>query len=112
NQLTLRAPAARYAVRLACALTAGMVLTVALPRLVHGGWVLLTTALIMRANYSVTRRRRRDRLIGTLGGCVLALGLIDYAPPPLMLAAIPVAIGVSHAYAAIDYRITALSASV
>ena len=50
-QLTLRAPAARFAIRLACALVAGMVLTLAFPRVVHGGWALLTTGLIMRANF-------------------------------------------------------------
>ncbi len=111
-QLNLTAPAFRYAIRLSCALTVGMGLTLALPGVVHGGWVLLTAALIMRANYGVTRRRRHARLIGTLVGCVLATALINLAPAPLLLAVIVISIGLSHAYAAIDYRITSLFASV
>lgn len=111
-QFSLEAPAMRYAIRLALAMTVGLLLTVAFPRFAHASWILLTTALIMRANYSVTRRRRGDRVIGTLIGCVLAAGLLAFVPTAYLLVLVAVAVGVAHAFGAVNYRVTAVSASV
>ena len=66
----------------------------------------------MRANFSITRRRRWDRIAGTLIGCALAVALIALAPPAVLLAIIVLAIGLSHAYAGVRYRITAIGASI
>ena len=112
RQFDMKAPALRYAIRLALAMTAGLALTLAFPRFGHANWVLLTIALIMRANYSVTSQRRWDRVNGTLVGCAVAVGLLLFFPPPVLLAAIVVAVSVSHAYAGVKYRITAIAASV
>ncbi|MBS0471650.1 MAG: FUSC family protein [Proteobacteria bacterium] len=105
-------PAFRYAIRLSLALCAGFGLSVAFPDFAHPGWILLTTALIMRANYSVTRRRRWDRIVGTLFGCVLAAGLQAFVPTGYLLALVALSTGVSHAFGAVNYRVTAASASV
>ncbi|HEX3755235.1 MAG TPA: FUSC family membrane protein [Rhizomicrobium sp.] len=112
RQVRDRSPALRYAVRLALAMTAGLALTMAFPRFAHANWVLLTIALIMRANYSVTSRRRWDRVTGTLIGCALAVGLILLLPAPGLLFALILALGTSHAYATVKYRITAIGASI
>jgi uncharacterized membrane protein YccC len=112
RQLTLASPALRYGVRLALALTAGLCLTLIFPRFAHANWVLLTIALIMRASYSVTRRRRWDRITGTLIGCALAVAFITFAPAPALLLLIILAIGTSHAYGGVAYRVTAVGASV
>ncbi|MEJ1969532.1 MAG: FUSC family membrane protein [Rhizomicrobium sp.] len=111
-QIGFGVPAFRYAVRLALAMTAGLALTVAFPKFAHASWILLTTALIMRANYSVTRQRRWDRIVGTLVGCVLAAALQDFVPVGYLLAFVALATGVSHAFGAVNYRVTAASASV
>jgi uncharacterized membrane protein YccC len=111
-QLRLGAPAFRYAIRLSLAMTAGLLLTMALPRFAHANWVLLTIALIMRANYSVTRRRRWDRVTGTLIGCALAVAFINILPAPILLLTIVLAVGISHAYGVVQYRITAIAASI
>ena len=112
RQLSPEAPAMRYAIRLALAMSAGLGITMAFPHFAHANWVLLTIALIMRANYSVTGRRRWDRVTGTLIGCAMAAGLIFLFPDAALLAAIVVAVGVSHAYVTVRYRITAIAASV
>jgi uncharacterized membrane protein YccC len=112
SQFTLRSPTMRYAIRLSLAMIAGYLLTVFFPNYVHGGWVLLTIALIMRANYSITRQRRNDRVIGTLLGCIVAAALIRFLPGEWPLIGIVAAVGVSHAFGAVNYRITALGASV
>ena len=112
HQLRWRAPALRYAIRLSLAMTTGLTLTLLFPRFAHANWVLLTIALIMRANYSVTRQRRWDRVTGTLIGCALAVTFINTLPPPALLLFIVLAVGTSHAYGQVAYRITAIGASV
>jgi uncharacterized membrane protein YccC len=111
-QIGFGVPAFRYAIRLTLALTAGLALTVFFPKFAHVSWILLTTALIMRANYSVTRQRRWDRIIGTLAGCVLAAALQAFVPIGYLLAFVAIATGISHAFGAVNYRVTAASASV
>src|SRR6202012_3595629 len=71
RQFDCKAPALRYAIRLTLAMLTGLGLTLAFPRFAHANWILLTIALIMRANYSITSRRRWDRVTGTLIGCGL-----------------------------------------
>jgi uncharacterized membrane protein YccC len=112
NQFRWHAPALRYAIRLSLAMTAGLGLTVIFPRFAHANWVLLTIALIMRANYSVTRQRRWDRVTGTLIGCALAVTFINILPAPVLLLFIVLAVGTSHAYGLVAYRITAVGASI
>jgi uncharacterized membrane protein YccC len=111
-QFKFSSPTMRYALRLTLAMTAGYAITLLFPSYVHGGWILLTTGLIMRANYSITRQRRNDRVLGTLLGCIVAAALIWLLPGAWPLAAIIVTVGVSHAFGTVNYRITALAASV
>lgn len=112
RQLRWQSPALRYGIRLSLAMTAGLALTMAFPRFAHANWVLLTIALIMRANYSVTRQRRWDRVTGTLIGCALAVAFIDTMPQAVLLLVMVMAVGASHAYGLVAYRITAIGASV
>jgi uncharacterized membrane protein YccC len=112
NQFRWRSPALRYAIRLALAMTCGLGLTLLFHRFGHANWVLLTIALIMRANYSVTRQRRWDRVTGTLIGCALAVTFINTLPASVLLLFIVLAVGTSHAYGQVAYRITAIGASV
>jgi uncharacterized membrane protein YccC len=112
DQFRWRAPALRYAIRLSLAMTTGLALTLIFPRFAHANWVLLTIALIMRANYSVTRRRRWDRVTGTLIGCALAVTFINTLPAPALLLLIVLAVGTSHAYGMVAYRVTAVGASI
>ena len=93
-------------------MTTGLALTLIFPRFAHANWVLLTIALIMRANYSVTRQRRWDRITGTLIGCALAVLFINTMPAPVLLVLIVLAVGTSHAYGLVAYRITAIGASI
>lgn len=111
-QLTLASPVARYAIRLTLAMVAGFVLTLVFPAYIHGGWVLLTTALIMRANYSVTRRRRDDRVLGNLAGCLVTMLLVRFLPQDALAGIVVLAIATSHAFGTVDYRVTAFAACV
>jgi uncharacterized membrane protein YccC len=111
-QMRLASPVARYAIRLTLAMVAGFVLTLVFPGYIHGGWVLLTTALIMRANYSITRRRRDDRVVGNLLGCFAVMLLVRFLPPDALAAVVVAAIATSHAFGAVNYRVTAFAACI
>jgi uncharacterized membrane protein YccC len=112
RQFHWKSQALRYAIRLSLAMTAGFALTLIFPRFAHANWVLLTIALIMRANYSVTRQRRWDRVTGTLIGCAVAVFFINTLPAPVLLLFIVLAVGTSHAYGLVAYRVTAIGASI
>lgn len=111
-QFTLSSPIMRYAIRLTLAMVCGYGVTLALPGFVHGGWILLTTALIMRTSYSVTKQRRNDRVLGTMVGCVVAALLIHVLPRDWLFLPVIITVGSAHAFGASNYRITALSASI
>jgi uncharacterized membrane protein YccC len=112
RQFRYRSPALRYGIRLSLAMVTGYALTLVFPAIGHGNWVLLTIALVMRANYSVTRQRRWDRITGTLLGCAIAVLLVNTMPPPVLLVCMALAVGTSHAYGGVAYRITAMGASI
>ena len=111
-QLNYASPIFRYALRLSLAMTTGYLLTLIFPQYIHGGWVMLTTALIMRANYSTTRRRRDDRVLGNLAGCIVTMLLVRFLPGDALSACVVIAIGVSHSFGAVNYRVTAFAACI
>jgi uncharacterized membrane protein YccC len=66
----------------------------------------------MRANYSATRQRQKDRLIGNLIGCVLAALALHLLSDPALLALYFASIALAHAYAPVRYLITSVAACV
>ena len=112
NQLNFASPVMRYAIRMTLAMICGYLLTLTLPGMLHGGWVLLTTALIMRASYSITKQRRNDRIVGTAVGCLAAALLVQFLPRDWLFLPMILTVGTAHAFAMVDFRITALCASI
>jgi uncharacterized membrane protein YccC len=112
SQFSLSSPVMRYTIRLTGAMSCGYCLTLMLPGIMHGGWVLLTTMLIMRASYAVTKQRRNDRIIGTALGCVVAAVLVHYVPSQLLFVPVIFTVGGAHAFANVNFRVTALCASI
>jgi uncharacterized membrane protein YccC len=110
--LTLASPVFRYSLRLALAMMGGSVIAQFLGDSGHGNWVLLTIAVVMRANYGLTRQRRDDRVVGTLIGCVIAAGAVAWLPAGALLAAQGLALAVTHSFVRLNYRLAAVGASV
>ena len=63
----------RHAIRVSFATTIGFIISAFLP-FGHGYWILLTIIVILKPAYSITKRRNRDRLLGTLAG--VGIGVI------------------------------------
>lgn len=112
--LRLSSPIFRHAVRLALALACGLLLSrVLFSYQAHDYWVLLTIAVILRPNYGVTRQRLKDRLFGTLVGCLLTAGLLSlHLGLAAELATMFLALAVARAFVTTNYRFTAMAASV
>ena len=111
-QLTPASPVFRFAVRLAMAMMSGAFAAAALGGPNHGNWILLTIAVILRANYGLTRQRRDDRVIGTLIGCVMAAVAATALPNSALVVVLGLSLGLTHAYVRLNYRLASIGASV
>jgi uncharacterized membrane protein YccC len=113
KELRFTSPVFRFSVRLTLAMAVGFGLSQFLPYSTHSYWILLTVAVILRANYSVTKQRRNDRILGTLLGCLFIALLLHFRPGyALEVVVMFFALGVAHAFATIKYRYTAAAACV
>ena len=109
---TFASPVLRYSVRLALAMMAAAIVAQFLGDASHGNWVLLTIAVVMRANYGLTKQRRDDRVVGTLIGCVIAAGVVAWAPLGALVAVQGLSAAVTHSFVRLNYRLTSVGASV
>lgn len=89
SNLRLDSPYFRYAVRvtLAAAVAMGLIAQWSTPQVssAHSYWVLLTIIIIMKPGFALTRQRNGWRLMGTLIGCMLALGVLRITDHPSAL---------------------------
>ncbi|GHA60685.1 membrane protein [Photobacterium aphoticum] len=69
----------RHALRMAIALTVGYGCILALD-LERGFWILLTILFVCQPNYSATRQRLKQRVIGTLAGLLIGMPLLYLFP--------------------------------
>ena len=111
-EFDLGSPVFRFAVRLSMAMMAGAFTAGALGGPDHGNWILLTIAVILRANYGLTRQRRNDRVIGTLIGCVVAVAAADVLPAWALIVALGLSLATTHAFVRLNYRLGSIGASV
>ncbi len=113
DQLHRGSPICRYALRSMLAMGSGYLLSNVLPYAAHSQWILLTLAVIMRPNFSLTKQRRTDRVVGNAVGCALTACLLHFSPGPgLLFAASFVSLAIAHTFAPIKYRYTAAAACV
>jgi len=88
SNLRLDSPHFRYAIRVMLAAAVAMTLTgrwLTPEYSAHNYWVMLTIIIIMKPGFALTRQRNVWRLMGTLIGCALALGLFTLTTQPGVL---------------------------
>ncbi|ALK96967.1 membrane protein [Massilia sp. WF1] len=113
SNLRWTSPTFRYALRVAMAISVGLMSAAWLPYKTHGYWTALTIAVVLKPSFSITRQRRADRLIGTLIGCLLTAVLLHFVHAPAILFVflfIATAAGPTFLY--VKYRYTAIAASM
>jgi uncharacterized membrane protein YccC len=113
SNLRWSSPTFRFALRVAMAISAGLLLSEWLPYQSHGYWAALTIAVILKPSFSMTRQRRADRLVGTLIGCVLTAIILRFVhAPAILFGFLFVATAAGPTFLYIKYRYTAIAASM
>lgn len=79
DQLSWNNPRLRHAIRLSLCFLIGFSISELL-QLRKGEWVILTTLFVLQPNYSETRRRLFQRILGTLSGVVGGVLLVQLLP--------------------------------
>jgi uncharacterized membrane protein YccC len=106
-------PIFRFALRVAMAISVGLVSSRWLPYTSHGYWTALTIAVILKPSFALTAQRRADRLIGTLIGCMLTAVILHFVhAPALLIGVLFIATAAAPTFLSIKYRYTAVAASV
>ena len=111
--LNWQSPTFRFALRIAMAISTGLLLAEHLPYASHGYWIVLTIAIVLKPTFSMTKQRRADRLIGTLIGCTLTAVIVHFVrAPAALLAFLFLATVAASAFVYVKYRFTAIAASM
>lgn len=84
SNLTMASPGFRHAVRVTITVAVGFLLGRVL-LLTNSYWLVMTSVIILKPGYSLTRQRNTERIIGTLIGCTAALALIFGIHQPRIL---------------------------
>ncbi|VXB76493.1 AraE family aromatic acid exporter [Burkholderia sp. 8Y] len=84
SNLTMASPSFRHALRVTIAVGVGFWLGRLLP-LTNAYWIVMTTVIILKPGYSLTKQRNTQRIIGTAIGCAVTIALILLVKDPRVL---------------------------
>ncbi|GJH08789.1 FUSC family protein [Caballeronia novacaledonica] len=84
SNLTMSSPSFRHALRVTIAVGIGFWLGRLLP-LTNAYWIVMTTVIILKPGYSLTKQRNTQRIIGTAIGCAVTIALILFVKEPHIL---------------------------
>ncbi|HEV7330715.1 MAG TPA: FUSC family membrane protein [Flavisolibacter sp.] len=76
NNLHIQSSAFRHAVRVSASCVTGYFIINAIPYGTHSYWVLLTIAFIIKPAFSLTKQRNIERIIGTVTGAAIGVGIL------------------------------------
>ncbi|MDU0810883.1 MAG: FUSC family membrane protein [Burkholderia sp.] len=75
SNLNVNSPSFRHALRMTAAVAVGFWLGRLLP-LTNAYWIVMTSIIILKPDYSLTKQRNTQRIVGTLFGCIISIILI------------------------------------
>ena len=110
--LRLQSAVMRHALRGALAMALAYLLGLALPWASHPAWLVLSVAVVLRGSLDQTLARRNERIIGTMLGCLLVLGLAYLGQRGLLIVSFVASVGVAHAYVNVRYRVAAAASTL
>jgi len=113
GQLTWRAPTLRYALRATLAMGVGYMVSLHLPWAAHKYWILTTIMVVMRGNLAQTVQFRNARVVGTLVGSILVIGLLVLNPSVrLLFLMVGLGMGLAHAFAQRMYSVATVASTL
>lgn len=109
SNLRFRSSIFRHALRLSLATGAGFGISLLLP-LGHAYWILLTVVVILKPAYSLTLKRNYARILGTLAGGLIGIGLIWLVrEQDLLLILMLVFMLITYSFSRVNYLISVLA---
>ncbi|MCC9043928.1 FUSC family protein [Myroides sp. M-43] len=95
----------RHALRLTLTILVGLIVSKFFG-LLNGYWILLTIVVIMRPGFGLTKQRSFERVIGTIVGGLLAIGLLYIIPNATVIAYITVlTMIIGYWFSHTDYKV-------
>ena len=88
NNLSMHSSIFRHALRMTITCVIGYILTRFMAYDQHSNWVLLTTLVILKPAYSLTKQRNTERLVGTVVGAIIGVLAIVWVKDQQFLFAI------------------------
>lgn len=76
NNLNIQSSAFRHAIRVSVACSIGYLITLIMPEGKYSYWILLTIAFIIKPAFSHTKQRNIERIIGTVAGAAIGVGVL------------------------------------
>ncbi|RRB04431.1 FUSC family protein [Larkinella rosea] len=80
NSLTLSSSIFRHSLRVTIACLVGFIAAKLIAYGHHGYWILLTVSVILKPAFSLTKQRNYERIIGTVAGGLIGVGLLVAIP--------------------------------
>ena len=77
QNITLKSSQFKHALRVTIGMLAGYGISLFFP-LGHGYWIIMTIAIILKPAYSISRKRNKQRLLGTVTGVVLGFAFLYF----------------------------------
>ncbi|GGC59309.1 hypothetical protein GCM10011396_02790 [Undibacterium terreum] len=113
SSMSWTSPTFRFSLRVAMAITVGLLIADHLPYAAHGYWIVLTIVIILKPSFSMTKQRRSDRLIGTVIGCAITSVVLHFVhTPAILLAFLFLATAGVPAFLYVKYRYAAVAATM
>lgn len=84
DNLNFRSNTFRHALRVSLAMLLGYIIAVFF-KIDRGYWILLTIVVILKPAYALTKKRNKDRLIGTLAGIIIGMTILYFVHNTTML---------------------------
>ena len=84
DNLTLDSITFRHALRLAVACFFGYLVAIYLSLGQHSYWILITILVILKPAYVLTKQRNLERVIGTIAGGLIGIGILVFIEDPLV----------------------------
>ena len=105
-------PVLRHAVRMSLALGTAYYHALALPWAAHPYWLVLSVAVVLRGSLGDTLARRNARVLGTVLGCLIVIGVSHLPSAAFVNVAFLAALATAHSFVIQRYWVTATAASV
>jgi fusaric acid resistance family protein/FUSC-like inner membrane protein yccS len=102
----------RHAIRMSLALGTAYYLALVLPWGSHPYWLVLSVGVVLRGSFGDTLKRRNARVLGTVLGCLVVVGVSHLASEGFVAATFLAALATAHSFVIQRYWVTATAASV